>query len=299
MPWIWSSVQGAYVWARNQSQANREQNNRNNLHDELQRLRQNEIGSAERLGELRSELQQQSAVNQAWCERHEATEAAQRSLEARLQETQMEFLSERAAAQEEAQREKQVKDAEETARRELAEAERRLKHAEDRANRDLAQEAGKKQEARNTVSELREALADEKVKLAHAVGACTEEKEDKRACRDSLLVELATAQAKCYAAEESATKKLGSMEESMACAREEMSEMESELQRSMTAEDKVLRLELELATASMGRDPGPGNGRKVRSHRCEGGPIVVAENARRDPRDPDWQRMLAEATCYL
>ena len=36
------------------------------------RLRQNEIGSAERLGELRSELQQQSAVNQAWCERHEA-----------------------------------------------------------------------------------------------------------------------------------------------------------------------------------------------------------------------------------
>ena len=72
------------------------------------------------------------------------------------------------------------------------------------------------QEARNTVSELREALADEKalpwasslfrgpsprilmcrqVKLAHAVGACTEEKEDKRACRDSLLVELATAQA--------------------------------------------------------------------------------------------------------
>ena len=75
MPWIWSTVQGAYVWARNPSQANREQNNRNsrnNLHDELQRLRQNEIGSAERQGELRSELHQQFALNRAWCERHEA-----------------------------------------------------------------------------------------------------------------------------------------------------------------------------------------------------------------------------------
>ncbi|OLP77438.1 hypothetical protein AK812_SmicGene42495 [Symbiodinium microadriaticum] len=102
MPWIWSTVQGAYVWARNPSQANREQNNRNsrnNLHDELQRLRQNEIGSAERQGELRSELHQQFALNRAWCERHEATEAAQRSLEARVKETQMEFLSEKAVAQ--------------------------------------------------------------------------------------------------------------------------------------------------------------------------------------------------------
>ncbi|CAE7364035.1 unnamed protein product [Symbiodinium sp. CCMP2592] len=246
MPWIWSDAQDKWVWARNPAQAAREENNRNNLHNELRRLRQNEVSSAERQGELRSELQQVWRLAQAgWNERNTLAICCA-LLQARLKETQMEFLSERAVAQDEKEREKQMKDAEEKARRELAEAEQRLKHAEETAKRDLAQEALKKQEARNHISELRETLADEKVKRAFAVEAHTEAKEAKRACQDSLLIELAAAQESAKGASE----KLGIMEESMACACEEMSEMESQLEWSTMAEDRVVRLELELATAS-------------------------------------------------
>ena len=44
MPWVWSEATQRHVWARSPSQAAREEQNRNNLHDELRHLRAGQAG---------------------------------------------------------------------------------------------------------------------------------------------------------------------------------------------------------------------------------------------------------------